>query len=331
MKYLINLVFVLLLFSAVSNAQESAADKMASAVKRVIDDRQSVGIAAGVISDTATWYYGAGYRDFATKEQFTVATMQLVEQGKLSLDDPIGKYIPEIKNKKLLNAAVKHLLHQTSGIKAYKNKKEAQNTTDYPTHLDAAKLFMSRKLLFEPGQGFRYSTYNYTLLSIILERASGQAYEAYMKEHIFEVTGMSSTSVEVFGDYPAGKSSIYNENNGAFVQVTDSTVHDVLLFAKAVSENQLISIESFNLMIQDSGMKKKGNPYGMGWFLYGESQNSGPIIGHTGGQIGCTAMLIIIPGADAATVVITNVAGVASVNQIANDLFSVVAELKNER
>jgi len=126
MKYLINLVFVLLLFSAVSNAQESAADKMASAVKRVIDDRQSVGIAAGVISDTATWYYGAGYRDFATKEQFTehtiariasiakpmtaIATMQLVEQGKLSLDDPIGKYIPEIKNKKLLKATVKHLL-----------------------------------------------------------------------------------------------------------------------------------------------------------------------------------------------------------------------------
>ena len=357
MKCLINLVFVLLLSTSVSNAQESAADKMASAIERVIDDRQSVGIAAGVISDTATWYYGAGYRDLTSKQQFTentiariasiakpmtaIATMQLVEQGKLNLDDPIGKYIPEIKNKKLLRATVKHLLHQTSGVKAYKNKKEAQNTTDYPTHLDAAKLFMNRKLLFDPGQGYRYSTYNYTLLSVILERASGQRYEAYMKEHVFDVAGMSSTSVEVFGDYPAEKSSIYSDNNGAFVQVTDSnlsdrvagggiqsTVHDVLLFAKAVNDNQLISEESFNLMIQDSGMKKKGNPYGMGWFLYGESQNSGPIIGHTGGQIGCTAMLIIIPGADAAIVVITNVVGVASVSEIANNLFTVVAELK---
>ena len=162
-----------------------------------------------------------------------------------------------------------------------------------------------------------------------------------MKEHVFDVAGMSSTSVEVFGDYPAEKSSIYSDNNGAFVQVTDSnlsdrvagggiqsTVHDVLLFARAVNDNQLISAESFDLMIQDSGMKKKGNPYGMGWFLYGESQNSGPIIGHTGGQIGCTAMLIIIPGADAATVVITNVVGVVSVNQLTNDLFTVVAELK---
>ena len=63
-------------------------------------------------------------------------------------------------------------------------------------------------------------------------------------------------------------------------------------------------------------------------FLYGESQNSGPIIGHTGGQIGCTAMLILIPGADAAVVVITNVVGIASVSEIANNLFTVVAELK---
>ncbi len=357
MKCLVKLLFVLLFTTTVSDAQESAAERLAKAINQVIEDGNSVGIAAGVLKDTVSWFHGAGVRDLRTNDPFTehtiariasiakpmtaIAAMQLAERGKLSLEDPIGKYIPEIKNKKLINAKVKHLLHQTSGVKAYKNKKEAQNTSNYPTHLDAAKLFMNRKLLFEPGEGFRYSTYNYTLLSIIIERASGQPYEAYMKEHIFGIAGMSSTSVELFGNYPEAKSSVYTEDNGTFKQITDSnlsdrvggggiqsTVHDILLFAKAVNNNLLISEDSFMLMIQDSGMKKEGNPYGMGWFLYGESANSGPVIGHTGGQVGCTAMLIIIPGAQAATVVITNVDGVSSVNQIANDLFTVVAELK---
>ena len=356
LRFTVGIVFTILLCSFDVRGQEPATDNMASAIERVINEGQTVGIAAGAIRDTSTWFYGAGFRDVSTQALFTehtitriasiakpmtaIATLQLVEQGKLSLDDPISKYIPEIKNKKLLAATVKHLLQHTSGVKAYKNKKEANNTKQYPTHLDAAELFMNRKLLFDPGEGYRYSTYNYTLLSIILERVSGQSYEAYMQEHIFDVAGMSSTSVEEFGNYPEGKATIYTDDNG-FKAVTDSnlsdrvagdgiqsTVHDVLLFAKAVTSNLLISEESFKLMIEDSGMKKEGNPYGVGWFLYGDSQNSGPIIGHTGGQVGCTAMLIIIPGAMAATVAITNVAGVPSVSQIANDLFAVVAEMK---
>ena len=153
LRYTVGIVFTILLCSFDVRGQEPATDNMASAIERVINEGQTVGIAAGAIRDTSTWFYGAGFRDVSTQALFTehtitriasiakpmtaIATLQLVEQGKLSLDDPISKYIPEIKNKKLLAATVKHLLQHTSGVKAYKNKKEANNTKQYPTHLDS--------------------------------------------------------------------------------------------------------------------------------------------------------------------------------------------------
>ena len=354
------LLIIISLFLLVSNpvvSQTTAKEKVELALENVIQNESSVGIAAGVINNDLTLYFGKGFSDLDSKAPFNeetitrtasiakpmtaIAIMQLVEKGILKLENEIGDFIPEIKNKKLRKATIKQVMQQTTGIKAYKNKKEAQNSTHYPSHLDAAKVFMNRKLLFDPGEGFRYSTYNYTLLAIIIERATQMDYEEYMTDNIFKKAEMHSTSVEVKGQYPEGKSMIYSKNNNRFQKITNSslsdrvagggiqsTVEDILKFANAVMNNTLISQESLNKMTTSSGLKKEGNPYGMGWYIYGHNEEKGSIIGHSGGQQGCTAMLFLIPKNKLATVVLANTSGANEVDRIANDLFSVGYEMK---
>ena len=161
-----------------------------------------------------------------------------------------------------------------------------------------------------------------------------------MKENIFDKAGMQSTSIEVVMEYPEGKSRVYKRDKPhKFVTVDDnslsdrvpgggiqSTVKDILLFADAIMKNTLISKESFELITTDGGFKKEGNPYGMGWFIYGSGDN-GKVIGHNGGQLGCRSFLFILPDKKIASVVLSNTSG-HDVAKIANKLFLKTANLE---
>ena len=357
MKTLIYLLLVLQFIGQNCLGQELSLNTIEKEISEVVANGHSVGISAGLIKGDALSHYASqGFTDLNRRDAFTentitriasiskpitaTAIMQLVESQKLELDDSIDNFIPEIKNSKLRKVTVRQLLEQSSGIKAYKNKKEAQNTIHYDSHLDAAKVFIERKLLFEPGTGFRYSSYNYTLLALVIERASGYSYKEYVQRNIFDKVGMNSTSIEVKNNFPDGKSKIYDKGKKGFVEVNNSslsdrvagggiqsTVRDILLFAKAIINNELISQESLDLLTLNSGMKTEGNPYGMGWFLYGESKN-GPVIGHSGNQQGCSSFLFILPKVKVASVVLANTSGVENVVKIANDLFNVAGQLE---
>ena len=341
------------IFSLLNDAhsQNPTQEDIKKDIKEIVLSGRSAGIGTGVLKgDSIIFNHSQGYSNLNTKTPFTektitrlasiakpmtaAAIMQLVEKGQVKLSDPISKFIPTLKNKKLRDATVQNLLEQSAGIKAYKNKKEAHNRTHYPTLLNAANVFMERKLLFDPSTGFRYSSYNYTLLGIVIEKSSGLTYEEYMQENIFDKAGMTSTSIEVVMDYPEGKSRIFRRDKPHQFQTVDdnslsdripgggiqSSVKDVLLFAKAIVNNTLISEESLKTISTDSGYKKEGNPYGMGWFIYGHGDN-GSVIGHSGGQLGCSSFLFVLPEKKIASVVLANTSGVDEVIKIANDLF----------
>lgn len=87
-----------------------------------------------------------------------------------------------------------------------------------------------------------------------------------------------------------------------------STVDDLLAFGKAVLDHRLIKESTFAMMMEEPGLAYDGNPYGMGWFLYGKNPDLGQVYGHTGEQTGCASLLLIMPEADAVLVVMSNTA-----------------------
>jgi CubicO group peptidase (beta-lactamase class C family) len=124
-----------------------------------------------------------------------IAVQQLAEQGKLSLDDTIGKWIPDYPNKDAAaRVTVRQLLEFTSGLGDIFTPEFAAAAKDsFRTPRDLFAVFAAKPLLFEPGTSRRYSNAGYIVLGVIVEAASGQGYYDYVREHVYKPAGMAST------------------------------------------------------------------------------------------------------------------------------------------
>ena len=123
-----------------------------------------------------------------------IAIAQLVERGKLSFTDTVGKLLPDYPNKEVADkVTVHHLLTHTSGIPNYINEKFQANLNNLKTVADYLPLFANDPLSFEPGAKWQYSNSGFTVLGLIVEKVSGQNYYDYVKEHIFKPAGMVNT------------------------------------------------------------------------------------------------------------------------------------------
>src|SRR5581483_128077 len=132
-----------------------------------------------------------------SKQMTAVGILTLVRDGKLSLDDPITKYLPEGKG--VWDAVhIRHLLTHTSGIPDIYGDDDKfpsmhPDRTASPSTPDLVKSFAIGKLNFAPGENWAYSNTGYVLLSMIAERVSGEPFPAFMHERVFAPLGMSST------------------------------------------------------------------------------------------------------------------------------------------
>jgi CubicO group peptidase (beta-lactamase class C family) len=136
-----------------------------------------------------------------TKPITTVAVMQLVERGKVRLDDPVAKYIPAFANARVRAGAelapatrpitIEHLLTHTSGLTYGANGLAILNRG--PTIADFADSIVTLPLLFQPGSSFGYSL-SLDVLGRVVEIASGRAFNTYLDEEIFGPLGMRETS-----------------------------------------------------------------------------------------------------------------------------------------
>lgn len=304
-----------------------------------LTEKENVGMVAGYAIDGETIWTGAsGYACEDSKTPFTtttvtrvasiakpftaVAIMQLHEKGLIDLDTPIDTYLggqlPEDKRQ----ITVRQLLAHTSGIPQYADEDEIENTTHYASLQDAMKVFIERPLLFEPGTQYYYTTYGYVVLGRIIEAVTSLTYEAYMKSHVFDVAGMASTRIEYLNqDYP-NKACLYHNSGrrakegkqndlsnrvpgGGYI----STLADLIRFGNALLDNRLLSKESLDEMLHTQPVEYDGNKYGLGWFFYGPPPHDNLVIGHSGGQTGCTSQLMIIPKSKTVIVVLSNTSG----------------------
>jgi CubicO group peptidase (beta-lactamase class C family) len=238
-----------------------------------------------------------------------VAILQLVQQEKLSLDDPIGMYLDEtwLPWELTDKIQVKHLLTHTSGLGSYFNQKYMESSRALYKELDDYKpLVYQESLAFEPGTGWSYSNTGMFLLGAIIEQVTEERYFDYVREHIHEPAGMKNTDCYEM-DRPVKNLAIgYTRQHGEggedewfnnlYMHVVKggpagggfSTVPDLLAFDQALRGLVLLDQEHTEMVW--SAKPELGSPsYGFG-FSTGGNQND-RIVGHGGGFTGINSNL----------------------------------------
>jgi CubicO group peptidase (beta-lactamase class C family) len=265
------------------------------------------------------------FRIGSITKQFTAACiMMLTEEGKISLNDEITKFIPDYPtggNK----ITIHNLLNHTSGIKSYDDISDYYSTIRDDLEPDElVNLFKNEPMDFRPGEQFRYSNSGYFLLGIIIERISGKTFEEYVNERIFRPLGMKNSNHGNHGCIIPNRAAGYQQADTGFVnadylsmtQFTAngsllSTADDLWIWTKALFSGKLLSQESLRLMTTPAvyaGGKTQDYGYGL-WLkpLFGEKS-----ISHNGGINGFLTYVIYLPEKDIFVAVLTNALAVVN-------------------
>jgi CubicO group peptidase (beta-lactamase class C family) len=246
-----------------------------------------------------------------------LATAQLVEAGKLSFDDPIGKYLSGFPPEVASRVTIGQLLTHTSGLGDVFMRWPATA----PAQLDIAEILariVTEPLQFQPGSRFGYSNSGYVVLGAIIEAVTGQNYYDYVRENVFKPAGMKRTGWYTPGQVPnmahgytqvdtSGTWVAGNPSGGAY-----STLGDLLRFAQALLKNKLLSPQMTKLVLTGKVDTPRPGPAPTKYSYGFEEQlrNGVRIVGNGGGQPGIEAQLRIFPRLGYTVIVLTNQEGV---------------------
>ncbi|MDP2386389.1 MAG: serine hydrolase domain-containing protein [Bacteroidota bacterium] len=250
----------------------------------------------------------------SVSKQFTAtAIMILAEQGKLSIEDKLTKYITDYPNGDKIT--IHHLLSHTSGITNFTALPVYDSIRTKPHTLDQLIAYFKNKPLdFEPGAKFNYSNSGYLLLSYIIEKVSGQTIAGYMTNNIFEPLGMKNTGV-FEGNNPVIKNLAlgYTENEAGIENAPHidmsipsgagalySTVEDLFIWDQALYTDKLLKKETLQKMFTVN----KDN-YGYGWMH--EKYRNHDWIFHSGGIEGFATNISRFPDDSLVIIILKNI------------------------
>ena len=263
------------------------------------------------------------FRIGSITKQFTAcAILKLEEEGKLSLQDDITKFIADYPTHGH-TITVEHLLTHTSGIKSYTSMMtwDAEMRKKDFTPEGLIKFFRNEPMDFAPGEKFLYNNSGYILLGYIIEKASGKPYEGFLKETFFTPLDMKNTSYDKTSLILKNRASGYQKKgdefeNADFLSMTQpyaagsllSTVDDLNKWYSAVMSDKVISKEN-RMKAHTSYILKDNKPtgYGYGWSL-GNIQGS-PMIEHGGGINGFLSASLWLPEEKVFVAVFSNCTG----------------------
>jgi CubicO group peptidase (beta-lactamase class C family) len=277
------------------------------------------------------------FRLASVSKQFTaMAIMMLKESGKLSYDQDIRDFIPELPYEGI---TVRHLLNHVSGLPDYEQLMDQYWKPDLkyddPARYiagneDVIKLLAEKKppVRFSPMEKWEYSNTGYNLLGTIVARASGVSFAEYLKKHVFDPAGMSSTVMYdfVIGPDPHMPNRAYGFqvgwngtdrtsadshylNHGQGEDGVYSTVGDLLKWDRILYTDKLVSKatleEAFTPAVLNNG---DTTDYGFGWFIQ-RSPSGKKMVTHSGGWLSFTTYILRGIEEDKCIVVLTNSSG----------------------
>ncbi len=274
-----------------------------------------------------------------TKQFTSAAVLQLVEEGKVSLDDPIQKYVEYFPNKKF-PVTIHHLLSQTSGIPEFFDVDEEEMNLLSREHTPGQLIayYKDKPLAFEPGTQFQYSNSNYPLLGVVVEQVSGMSLEEYLRVNFFEPLTMNSTSLW-YTDETKKKSIAkgYRSYKGELIPSPKivgsvpyaagaivSTVDDLWIWNRELVNNTILTdfvVESLTIEKQTSTGSRTG--YGYGFFI--KDLLGHQTIQHGGNLYGFTSYGLYLPVEDLFVCILSN-KSLERTEEVANYLASVVLD-----
>lgn len=269
------------------------------------------------VQSTATTNYGVGS---ITKPFTSLAIMQLVEQDKVDVGDPITRYIPGYDTHGA-TITVQELLNHTSGIPSYTDI-ERQDRSLWRldrSHADMRAIFEPKELMFPPGTGWYYTNSGYYLLGMIIENVSGLSYDEYLAQKIVAPAGLANTQ---FG----WQRPLIEQRARGYVRTEDgwvnsdpismttpfsagalrSTVTDLVTWMRALTDGTLISTSSFRKMATVIPFEGDRGAHGYANGLYIGALGDHPKITHMGDIDGYSAQLAYYPADDLVIAVATN-------------------------
>jgi CubicO group peptidase (beta-lactamase class C family) len=351
-------------------ASVAAAAAAAPVSQAVVDDAELRGVlnservrlhipgaaAAVIFPDGTVWKAGSGLAQInpnvsatgkspfvsgsITKTFIAAAVMQLVEEGRLSLDHPLANWMPDYP--RATEITLRHLLSHTSGVYNYfehptYNKRVFKTDKDhFWTPQEILDDFVGAPL-FAPGAGWSYSNTGYVLLGLVLEAELGQSLDTILRQRFFNPLGLRKTYFQYASPAPASSAQGYLYKSGTWQEWSDATnyrptisaatvawaaggvvssARDVAKWGRALYGGQILTAESIEEMI--------GTDYAPGDGIYGlgtrtRTSNGMVAVGHTGSLRGFDATMWYFPDNGLTVAVVTNL-GRVNVNPIADAL-----------
>ncbi|MGE5672851.1 MAG: serine hydrolase domain-containing protein [Mycobacterium leprae] len=256
-----------------------------------------------------------------------VATLQLVQEGKLNLTDPVARHLPHYPKPAADQITIHHLLSHTSGLGSFWNEQWQQAKARLRTVADFLPLFQDEPLTYQPGERYQYGNNAFVLLGAIIEAVSGEDYFDYVRDHVYRPAGMVDTDAyPVDEDVPnlaMGYTHIdYRDQfhpdrlfnillkhvaKGGPAGGGFSTAPDLLGFAEALMAHRLLSPELTELLVTN----KSGDHHYAYGFEAQETHRS-RVVGHAGGHPGISTYLDIFPDRGYVVVALGNCDGPAT-------------------
>ncbi len=242
-----------------------------------------------------------------------VVVLQLVHEGKLSLDDKLGKYLPGFPKKAAEDITLRHLLNHQSGYGGYHSEEYWNIPREEKTLQTALEQIKKQPLEFDPGTDRRYSNAGYVLLGLIAEKAAGKSYFDLVEERIAKPLGMQDTYLREKYTVPNRAIGYYKNmrgellDNDSFQEIVKpdggfySTASDILKFYRAYHHGT--SLWNRETQMLDEGYAR-----------YQKLKKEGGITGHAGGFEGANTVYLEFLREQVAVVVFANMDEVVAEN-----------------
>lgn len=255
------------------------------------------------------------YRLASMTKQFTAASILLLMQdGKLTLDDPLRKWLPNLPEA-TAPITLRHLLTHTSGLIDYEDV-IPEGTTQQVHDMDVLRLLETQdRLYFAPGSQYRYSNSGYSLLSLVVARASGQDFAMFLRDRVFKPLRMSrSVALEEGISSVAMRAYGYSFSDGAWKRTDQSltsavlgdggiysSIDDLARWDTAMADGKLLKPETWKLAFTPATKTDDREVrYGFGWRMTGDS------FWHSGETMGFRNVIVRFPAQRLTVVVLTN-------------------------
>ena len=307
-------------------ADKSFSEQVSAVVERQIESHGLAGVAVSIVENGEIKFAKAfGFADAASpskrrlacdtpfqlaslsKQFASTSVMLLVNDGKLSLDDSIGKHLQGLPAgwEKI---TVKQLLAHTSGIEDYVEFPNIR--ADYQKDLTRAEILKrvySHPLEFQPGEKFEYSNSGYIMVGCLIESVSGINYGTFLQQRIFKPLDMRTARLEPTQNDDPSRAIGHESVNGKFSRATYNSpnwafaaggivasLNDLARWDAAIDGNKLLNRDQQEALWENQSINGKKTGFGLGWMVRPGPDNKRFVL-HFGGKPGfSTAMARLV-------------------------------------